>query len=260
MLEVLDDHLSRLESATAQLRAGEQRRVLWYRSSLESLLQRESDGKTRLAELLSAVEAGRSLGGSAGPAAGDEWGIIKVSAMTWGEFREEENKAIPDRLVNPRFEIKPGDLLVSRANTSAYVGAPVLVRKTRPRLLLSDKSLRLKPKPDVDVEWLISALSAPSTRRQITSAATGTKDSMRNISQGNLLRVLLPAASARQQTEVVRRLTETTSCSQQLQQALTATTRRTTVLRRALLEAAFTGCLIAAGRSRDELIEEMAGV
>lgn len=107
-----------------------------------------------LNSLVGRMEAGKSFGGSAPPATGDEWGVIKVSAMTWGEFRPHENKAVPADKVDPRFEIAPGDVLVSRANTTAYVGAPVLVRSTPPRRLLSDKSLRLVPRSDVNQEWL----------------------------------------------------------------------------------------------------------
>jgi hypothetical protein len=97
-----------------------------------------------LRDVVTHIEAGKSFACEPRPAGPNEWGIIKVSAMTWGEFRQHENKAVPaDREINPAHEIRPGDILVSRANTEAYVGAPVLVRKCRPRLLLSDKSLRL---------------------------------------------------------------------------------------------------------------------
>ena len=82
-------------------------------------------------------------------------------------------------------------LLPSRANTSSYVGAAVYVDDTRPRLALSDKSLRLVPHADVEPRWLQQALSAPAVRRQISHLATGTKDSMRNISQQALLTVML---------------------------------------------------------------------
>ena len=121
-------------------------------------------------------------------------GVVKVSAMTWGEFRETENKTVGDRTIDPRFEIHPGDLLVSRANTVDYVGAVVFVRDCRPRLLLSDKSLRLVPNSRVLPEWLVISLRAASARRYIESVATGTSDSMRNISQPKLkaLAIMLP--------------------------------------------------------------------
>lgn len=145
-----------------------------------------------LGDLVDEITAGRSFGASNAPAAEDEWGIIKVSAMTSGEFKPEENKAVPANLVDPRFEIREGDLLLSRANTSDHVGASVLVGPVRPRLLLSDKSLRLKCSSSVQPKWLWYALQASESRRQIRQLATGTKDSMRNISQEALRTITLP--------------------------------------------------------------------
>ncbi len=110
--------------------------------------------------------------------------------MTWGQFDEGENKAVPEgREVNPAYEIQAGDILVSRANTRSYVGAPVLVGNTRPRLLLSDKSLRLVPGESINKRWLVHFLSSPAARDFVSETATGTKDSMRNISQQALLKM-----------------------------------------------------------------------
>ncbi|WP_205876828.1 restriction endonuclease subunit S [Mycobacterium camsae] len=148
----------------------------------------------QLGDLIEDITAGKSFGASNAPAEEGHWGIIKVSAMTWGKFKPEENKAVPAELADPRFEIREGDLLVSRANTAEYVGASVLVRAVRPKLLLSDKSLRLTPKSSVHPEWLWYTLQAPAVRSQIRELATGTKDSMRNISQSALrtIRILIP--------------------------------------------------------------------
>ena len=162
----------------------------------------------RLSDILEGIEAGRSFQCLTRPAGAQEWGVIKVSAMTWGFFRPEENKAIPpDRDPEGRFEIAPGDLLVSRANTEKYVGAPVLVPSgCRPRLLLSDKSLRLRPRGDVAPEWLAHVMASPSVRSSISATATGTKDSMRNISQSALfdLQVPRPSTVACQRKQVAR--------------------------------------------------------
>lgn len=140
IIEVLEDRISRLDAADDLTENAKKRLRAWQRRSLDSLIHDYADGSVRLECLIDRVEAGKSFGGSSPPAALDEWGIIKVSAMTWGEFRQDQNKAVPPDRVDPRYEIRTGDLLVSRANTTAYVGAPVLVEKTRPRLLLSDKS------------------------------------------------------------------------------------------------------------------------
>jgi type I restriction enzyme S subunit len=165
-----------------------------------------------LAELLEAVHAGKSFKCEERPAREDEWGVIKVSAMTWGQFREQENKTVAvGRAVDERMEIRPGDLLVSRANTVDYVGAVVHVGACRPRLLLSDKSLRLVPATDVLPEWLVIALRSPDARRQIEAAATGTSDSMRNISQPKLKAVAIPMPPLAIQRAVAQEVSRLTS-------------------------------------------------
>ncbi|MGH3695780.1 MAG: hypothetical protein ACRDRX_17630 [Pseudonocardiaceae bacterium] len=259
IVEILEDHLSRLDAADGLTRSTEMRLHAWRRASLDSLVHKDSNGTIPLGSLIEQVEAGRSFGGSASPAGPDEWGIIRVSAMTWGEFRQDENKAVPADRVDPRYEIRAGDLLVSRANTTAYVGAPVLVQKTRPRLLLSDKSLRLVPKSGIDARWLAAVLAAPSTRRQISALATGTKDSMRNISQRNLLLVSVPRVTPAQQERIAARISSLRSNGSRLDNQLAVARARSFALRRSLLSAVFSGRL--SGRSIDaEMVKVMAGV
>lgn len=211
-----------------------------------------------LGQLLARVEAGKSMGSRGRPAADDEWGIIKVSAMTWGSFRAGENKVIEAARADPRFEINRGDLLLSRANTSDYVGASVHVDDTRPRLLLSDKSLRLVPVPGVSTRWLHFALSSPRVRAQISARATGTKDSMRNISQRALSEVLIPKVTAAEQESDLARIDELLSAVSGLSLATAESDRRSRVLRRSLLSAAFSGRLSGHGSDMDRVEETTA--
>lgn len=193
-----------------------------------------------LGEILLRIEAGKSFRCQARPSRHDEWGIIKVSAMTWGEFREEENKAIePDTVPDVANEIKPGDILLSRANTEAYVGASVLVGECRPQLLLSDKSLRLIPSPSIDRRWLAHLLSSPDMRREISRRATGTKDSMRNISQNSLrdIRVLVPPLA--EQHRIVSTLEDHLSRLEKAQLLTRRTHKRIEHLRTSILRSYF---------------------
>jgi type I restriction enzyme M protein len=157
--------------------------------------------------LIRDIEAGKSFSALGRSADSDEWGVIKVSAMSWGSFLEAENKAVPDgREINPSYEIKQGDLLLSRANTEDLVGATVLVGETRPRLLLSDKSLRLIPQDGVDKSWLNYTLRSPLVRSQFSVEATGTSDSMRNLSQDKILAATVPLPPTDEQVEIGRRV------------------------------------------------------
>jgi type I restriction enzyme S subunit len=154
-----------------------------------------------LRDILEGIEAGKSFKCHTRPARDDEWGVIKVSAMTWGEFDERENKAIPaDKNIDPRNEIRCGDVLLSRSNTVELVGASVLVGHCRPKLLLSDKSMRLLVSDSIEQAWLQKVLTSSIARRQLSAVATGSSNSMRNVSQEKVLnvRVLLPPYNEQQ--------------------------------------------------------------
>lgn len=144
---------------------------------------------------------------------------------------------------------------MSRANTSEYVGASVLVGDVRPRLLLSDKSLRLVPKPGVRPDWLHEVLQSRGVRRQMSALATGTKDSMRNISQQALLSIEVPDTPESGQGAVVEECRRASDAARSLRADLNVAQRRAASLRQALLAAAFSGRLTDAS-SDTEAIEE----
>ncbi|UFQ14848.1 MULTISPECIES: restriction endonuclease subunit S [Streptomyces] len=197
-------------------------------------------------DVLEKIQAGKSFTCLPRVARDDEWGVIKVSAMTWGEFRADENKALPpEREPNPDYEIHSGDILVSRANTVDYVGAPVLVGETRSKLMLSDKSLRLVPKAGVDRDWLIEVLSSRPVRAQYSAAATGTSDSMRNISQVTVrsARIPIPPEGVAQKN-VAAAIADAMNLVRPLKGQLDEQAREAGRLRDALLHAAFTGALV----------------
>lgn len=76
----------------------------------------------------------------------NKWGVLKVSAVTWGIFKPEENKELPESLEpRPEYEVKPGDFLISRANTAELVARAVIVPHDAPiHLMMSDKLIRFK--------------------------------------------------------------------------------------------------------------------
>lgn len=243
IVAAIEEHLSRCEAARGWFDSG-RRRVLLLERSILSIAQSEGQ-ENRLGELLLSIEAGKSFMTAGRPAQPGEWGVVKVSAMTWGRFRDQENKAVPrEHVIDRRYEIRSGELLMSRANTSEYVGATVLVGRCRPYLLLSDKSMRLSPAAGVDARWLQYALRSPHLRNQMSLVATGTSDSMRNISQAKVkaLRILLPSMD--RQVEQADRIEAAMSSVELLTREAEAIGRRTGSLRRAIFAAAFAGQLV----------------
>lgn len=245
IVAILEDHLSRLEIAGRSFHAIEHLVPVLSRSGTQAALQSVPVEWRPLSSVVSRIEAGKSFTCLPRPSGPGEWGVIKVSAMTWGEFLPGENKAVPaGRDVDARFRIMEGDVLVSRANTEQYVGAPVLVRSQPDHLLLSDKSLRLEPAKGTNRDWLIAALQAPSTRRQISALATGTKDSMRNVSQKALLSVEVPVPlDGHHQVAIATEVMAIQDSAKRLESARKQLKRRGGDMHRSLLQAAFSGQL-----------------
>jgi type I restriction enzyme S subunit len=244
IVAAIEEQLSRLEAAEECLRRCKVRLAALRRSVLAEAV-RGPWSVTRLGDLLENIVAGKSFRTTGQPAKPSEWGVIKVSAMTWGEFNEDENKAIPPgRVTDARYEIRSGDLLLSRANTSDYVGATVLVRSCRPKLLLSDKSMRLVSRPNVDRRWLWYALSSPQLRAQMSAVATGTSDSMRNISQEKVRALSLPLPPLAEQLEIVDVIERRMSIVDAEHARIVASLSRSEALRRSVLREAFAGGLV----------------
>ena len=140
-------------------------------------------------DLLSGIESGWSPTCLDRPAGPEEWGVLKLSAVTTCTFDDTEQKALP-KSVKPRpsIEVRPGDVLFSRKNTYDLVGACALVRSTKPRLMLSDLIFRLQiSDPEILVpDYLQALLACPTKRKEIQKLAGGSAGSMPNISKERL--------------------------------------------------------------------------
>lgn len=143
---------------------------------------------TTVGSVLRGIVSGKSVQTLERPAQDNELGILKVSAVTWGAFRPNENKALPPSF-DPKDCPRPmdGDILISRANTRELVGAPVMVHGDYPHLLLSDKLLKLIPdETAVDARYLVRALRSPSASAHFFQCAGGSSGSMTNITQSDI--------------------------------------------------------------------------
>lgn len=147
-----------------------------------------------LSRVIQAVEAGWSAPSEARPCESGEKGVLKVSAVTSGVFRPEENKAVVGVEVT-RTLIAPrrGDLLFSRANTRELVAASCIVEADFPSLFLPDKLWRLVPFPDeASGVFLKELFWQDGIRDKFRAASSGSSGSMLNISQDAMLRTTVP--------------------------------------------------------------------
>ena len=157
------------------------------------------------------LHGGRSVNPAGADEAAGRFRVLKISAVTWGEFNPEESKPVPAMYEPPESHfVRAGDLLFSRANTTELVAATSYVFDTPPNLLLPDKLWRFVWKQPQVVEplfvwWLFQA---PSVRRELGQRATGTGGSMKNISKPKVMSLEVPLPPLPLQKKFSSRATE----------------------------------------------------
>jgi type I restriction enzyme, S subunit len=197
---------------------------------------------TSLADLIDRVEAGKNFRCIERPPSAGEVGVVKVSAVSWGIFREEESKTVPDGVaLSSASRINEGDLLFSRANTVDLVGACVLVRSISKELHLSDKILRLVTADEEIKPWIHRYLTSPGARNYLSEESSGNQLSMRNIPQKVLLETAIPLAPFNEQRRIAAKLDTTLAAVEACRQRLDGVAAILKRFRQAVLAAATSG-------------------
>ncbi len=134
-----------------------------------------------------------------GPAKDGDWGVLKVSAVSSGTYRQNANKALPQELApRPHLAVKGGDVLIARASGAAdRVGVASFVSETRDRLMICDKIFRVVPHPDELVlpVFLASVLNVPFVRQQIRGEFSTQSAMMKNVTKPALMGLAFPLPS-----------------------------------------------------------------
>ena len=156
-----------------------------------------------LKDCLVAIDSGKSITCENYPRTGDLPAILKLSAVTYGEYQPEENKQLPlaEQFIK-EAEVHVGDLLFSRKNTLEYVGMTALVKQTPPKLMMPDLIFRLVPQENVRPQYLHQLINHPMYRGTISGLANGSAGSMPNISKQKLNNLAIPLPPVELQMEI----------------------------------------------------------
>jgi type I restriction enzyme S subunit len=143
------------------------------------------------------------------PRNGTEWGVLKVSAVSWDTFDPEENKALPVGMApRPECEVRDGDFLLSRANTEELVARSVVVTSTPPHLMMSDKIVRFVFPEEVEKQFINLANSTTFARAHYAKHASGTSSSMKNVGRGTMCNLPIPFPPLAEQRRIVAKVEE----------------------------------------------------
>jgi type I restriction enzyme S subunit len=193
----------------------------------------------RLGDIVMESGAGWSPSCESRPRQNDEWGVLKVSAVSWGAFNPDENKALPSSL-EPRLEheVVPGDFLISRANTADLVARSVLVEQCPSHLMLSDKIVRLKLSTLTSARFVNLANSCDNARNYYAAVAGGTSASMKNVSREQILNLRIPLPPFAEQYRIVAKVDELMALCDRLKADLAESSNRQARLASVLIESA----------------------
>lgn len=171
---------------------------------------------------------------------GNNWGILKVSAVTWGKYDPKENKALPDNLKpKPEYEVKPGDFLISRANTADLVAKAVVVpSEAPPHLMMSDKIIRFVFSTELNHSYLKLVNESNFSRRYYARVAGGTSSSMKNVSREQIRNLAVPLPPLAEQNRIIAKVNKFMAICDSLRGRLTKTQLTLTYLADAIVEQA----------------------
>ncbi|MDD2846402.1 MAG: restriction endonuclease subunit S [Rhodoferax sp.] len=191
----------------------------------------------QMGDAVNSSEAGWSPTCIGSPRRSGHWGVLKVSAVSWGAFDANANKELPEDLApRPEYEVQDGDFLLSRANTEQLVARSVVVSTAEPKLMLSDKIIRLDVSSLMNRDFLNLCNNANHARAHYIANASGTSSSMKNVSREVVLRTPVPLPPLAEQSRIVTRVAQLRRLCAELRQRLAASQSTQAHLAEALVQ------------------------
>jgi type I restriction enzyme S subunit len=179
-------------------------------------------------------------------AQGDEWSVIKTTAIQFGNFDPSANKALPKHLPPRRWlGLHSGEILITRAGPRSRCGVVCRVRGDHPRLMICDKAYRLVLfEGATSPEFVERLLCSPAATEAIEKLKTGINDSGVNITQSAFLQLTIPIPPLPEQQEIIRLLDEQLEVIERNEREIDTALQRSEALRQSILHRAFTGKLV----------------
>jgi type I restriction enzyme S subunit len=191
----------------------------------------------RWGQLVLAADAGWSPQCENHPRSGDHWGVVKVSAVSWDRFLPEENKALPAGMPpRPECAIRSGDFLMSRANTAELVGRSVVVGDAPNGLMMSDKIVRCTFSTLIESRFVNLYNKTSAARAHYVARASGTSDSMKNISREVIFAMPIALPPVAEQRRILAKVEQLMKVCDELEACLVRAEARASKLVEAVVQ------------------------
>jgi type I restriction enzyme S subunit len=254
IVEILEDHLSRLDSATASLSRAATRLTALDRAARSHARRGTPVPLGDVAE----VQGGIQKQPKRKPVR-NAYPFLRVANVTAAglDLRDVHRIEVFDGELE-RLRLQRGDLLVVEGNGSpAQIGRAATWEGSIADCVHQNHLIRVRAGRGLLPDYLEAVWNSPENRRQLTAIASSTSG-LHTLSVAKLLRLVIPLPSEAEQHEVVQHLRDIQDQRRRLDIEIEAARQRADSLRRSLLTAAFLGRLTGQGSETDMATDELA--
>ncbi len=163
----------------------------------------------KLGDYIKSFDAGVSVNSDDNQAGGGELAILKTSCVTRGIFDYRENKRVVELRETKRLKepVTIDTIIISRMNTPELVGANAYVDQSYDSIYLPDRLWATKMYENCSTRFIAYKLGSKQYRQKLSSIATGTSKSMKNISKESVRQLEIVAPSKPEQEKIADFLT-----------------------------------------------------
>lgn len=259
IVEILEDHLSRVDAGASSLDVASRRLRFLMASATEAVRNEAAEFGPEAS--LGSLGVARGYGTSAKCVAnGPGPAVVRIPNLVGGTIDLSDEKRVEDGSLDVSgLMLDPGDLLFVRTNGSRDLIGRTGVVQDGVRAAFASYLIRYK----LDVarlrpQWVHLMMRTPGSRRLLESMAASSAGQY-NLSLSKLDRVAVPVPTLDEQDRLLIRSRGIEGAAGRLHGDLTSATAHRTALRRSLLTAAFAGRLTGQTED-DEVVEELASV
>ena len=168
---------------------------------------KEFDGdwsQVKLKDLVLSLDAGVSVNGEDVSVTEDDFSVLKTSCVSLGAFNPNERKKVTleHEILRLKEPLLNNSLVMNRSNTPLLVASSAFIRNAPKKTYLSDKLWQFKVNQNANIQWIAFHLSNETTLIKLRDMATGTSNSMKNITKPDVLNFDLIAPSKSEQTKI----------------------------------------------------------
>ena len=260
IVEILEDHISRLDAGGAYLRASLLRCSRLIESWLHHSLDSGPAANRRLGDVIAESRGGwsRSRSHLVGPGEGTPYLKMNNIARNGDLVLDDVVHVVATHGDLDKYAIRPGDVLFNSKNSGDLIGKASVADERVSGWVFNENIMRLRFGPDVDPMYAALWLLGPQARQQITRSASASTNVAAVYFQA-LREFEMWVPDLEVQRSLVAEYRERRVVADRLAHELNAQLRRSVSMRRSLLAAAFSGRLTGASSDVDR-IEELAEV